>query len=171
MCARTGMRWVNGVRVKIYRWHGHVNLHKCTTLSVHGWACQHPIRPPSTVDRWQACALIVLPACASNLIGLSGCFTRPVMSGARTAHQCDVLRRKQTPTDGFNIQVNSQISHMSTPDGPNELKIQTSTLSTPWTLWFTEATVCLNYRSGRHEEETVDKHDKRACLFTRPCPN
>lgn len=158
------MWWVNGVtaswltRVKIYRWHRHVNLHKCTTLPMHGWACQYP-RPP-TFHCWSAasvCTLIVWPACASNLIGLLGCFTRPVMSGTRTAHQCDVPRRKQTPTDGFNIRVNSQISHTSTPDGPNEIKIQTSTLSTPLTLWFTEATVCLNYRSGRHEEETVDK--------------
>lgn len=51
-----------------------------------------------------------------------------------TTNRGGVLRRKQTPTDGFNIQqMNSQIIHTSTPDAPNEIEMQTrQTLNALW---------------------------------------
>lgn len=114
----------------------HLNLHMWATLSVHGWARQNPVLPPSVVS---LCAHIVLSVCRANLIGLLGCFTCSIMNGKHTTHQGDVLRRKQTPTDGFNIQqMNSRIFHTSTPDGPNEIEMQTR--QTAHALCFTRVT-------------------------------
>lgn len=113
----------------------------------------NPVLPPSAADLRDVCALIVLSVCCANLIGLLGCYTCSVVNGKHTARQGDVLRRKQMPTDGFNIQqMNSQIFHTSTPDGPNEIEMQTR--QTPHALWFDKGYSLhwTKHRCGRHAE-------------------
>lgn len=79
-----------------------VNLHKCTVLPacmaahVRAASSSHP----TAVDRYTVPALIVLSVRRADLIGLLGCFY--VLGNEWKRY--DVLRRKQTPTDDFNIQ-------------------------------------------------------------------